>query len=137
MFSLTYATKQDKNEYLSIDRHLPECEYESKVRDKRCYIIRDNKTPVGIMRYNLLCDYWPFITLIILQADYRRKGFGTKAMMHWENEMRSLGHQIVMTSTQADEEAQHFYRKIGYKDMGCLVLHTQPLEIFLGKNLEG
>ena len=29
---------------------------------------------------------------------------------------------MVMTSTQVDEEAQHFYRKLGYKDAGGFVV---------------
>lgn len=40
-----------------------------------------------------------------------------------------------MTSTQADEGSQHFYRKLGYKDAGCLILDTQPSEIFFVKQL--
>lgn len=47
--------------------------------------------------------------------------------------MRGLQYSLVMTSTQSDEEAQHFYRKIGYKDAGCLVInkgkYTQPMEL--------
>ena len=135
MFSINYATMQDKKDWCSIDRHFSESEYELKVRDKRCYIIRDDEKFVGVMRYNLFSDYIPFLSLIHFDEAYRRKGFGTKAMLHWENEMRSLGHEMVMTSTQADEEGQHFYRKLGYKDMGCLVFDDQPLEIFLSKVL--
>ena len=45
----------------------------------------------------------------------------------------------LMTSTQVDESAQHFYRKIGYKDCGCLVLDIpeleQPMEMFLIKQI--
>ena len=33
-----------------------------------------------------------------------------------------------MTSTQADEQAQHFYRKPGYVDRGFLVLDGTPFE---------
>lgn len=44
-----------------------------------------------------------------------------------------------MTSTQVDETAQHFYRQIGYKDCGCLVLDIpeleQPMEKFLIKRI--
>ena len=46
----------------------------------------------------------------------------------WEDEMRGLGYKMVMTSTQADEQAQHFYRKLGYVDRGCLVLDGTPFE---------
>jgi len=139
MFSISYATIQDKPYWYSLDHHMPKSEYESKVRDRRCYIIRHNEKNVGILRYNLFWDVIPFLTLVFFEGAYRKKGLGSKAMAHWENEMRALGHKMVMTSTQADEEAQFFYRKLGYKDMGCLVMnmppYEQPLEVFLGKEL--
>lgn len=50
--------------------------------------------------------------------------------------MKQKGFKTVMTSTQSDEDAQHFYRKLGYRDVGCLLLDTQPLEIILIKALE-
>jgi len=137
MFSITYATAQDKSYWYSLERHMPESEYELKARDKRCSIIRVGGRPAGILQYNLFWDNTPFLTLIYLEEPYRGKGFGAKAVSRWEEEMRSLGYQMVMTSTQADEEAQHFYRKLGYRDVGCLVMHMppfeQPLEIFLAK----
>ena len=139
MFSIGYATAQDKQYWFSLERGLSESEYESKARDKRCYILRDDVKPVGIMRYNLFWDSTPFLTLIFFEEAQRRKGFGAKAISHWENEMRALGYKMVMTSTQANEEAQFFYRKLGYKDTGCLIMDIppfeQPLEIFLVKAL--
>jgi len=46
---------------------------------------------------------------------------------------------MVMTSTQSDEEAQHFYRAMGYKEAGCLLLdcpgYEQPMEMFFTKAL--
>ena len=56
-------------------------------------------------------------------------------MEFWEGEMRAQGFNMVLLSTQVDEKAQFFYRKLGYQDCGCLVLHhcpmAQPLEMFL------
>jgi hypothetical protein len=40
-----------------------------------------------------------------------------------------------MTSTLSDEDAQHFYRKLGYEEHGCLLLPGEPLEILLLKPL--
>lgn len=40
-----------------------------------------------------------------------------------------------MTSTLSNEEAQLFYRKIGYKDIGSLIYELEPLEIILLKKL--
>lgn len=56
-----------------------------------------------------------------------------------KQEMRQFGYGMVMTSAQVDENAQHFYRKLGYKDSGCLVIdipkYAQPMEMFLIKEI--
>ena len=143
MFSISYATMQDAKYVRSIGHWPPsplaEMEVEIKIRDKRCYILRDDESVAGILRFNMIFEFIPFLTLIWCDEPYRNKGFGAKAMAHWENEMRSLGYKMIMVSTQVDEDAQHFYRKLGYKDMGAIVMdippYEQPLEMFLGKAL--
>ena len=44
---------------------------------------------------------------------------------------------MALTSTRADEDAQHFYRKLGYKDCGGFVIdiqgYEQPMELLLIK----
>ncbi len=44
---------------------------------------------------------------------------------------------MLLTSTQTDEEAQHFYRKLGFKECGCLIIdnpeYEQPMEMFFAK----
>ena len=139
MFHIRYATEDNKEFWYSLERHMKESEFVLKVRDKRSYIISDDDKLIGIMRYNLFWDVIPFLTLIYFEKSYRSKGFGKKAMLHWEEEMRQSGYKMIMTSTQVDEQAQHFYRKLGYKDAGCLVIDItpfeQPLEMFLVKAL--
>lgn len=53
--------------------------------------------------------------------------------------MKSQGYGILLTSTQVDEEAQHFYRRLEYKDCGGFVIdilgYEQPMEIFLMKGI--
>ncbi len=52
---------------------------------------------------------------------------------------KAAGHALCLTSTQVDEQAQHFYRKLGYQDAGGLLLTSsgfeQPMELFLVKQL--
>jgi len=138
MFTITYAILDDM-QYVCQGENLSESEFELKVRDKRCYILRYNGERIGVMVFNLMFDFVPFLTLMYLEDDYQRKGFGKAAMAHWENEMRSLGYKMIMISAQVDEEGQHFYRKLGYKDMGSMVMnippYEQPLEMFMGKAL--
>lgn len=42
--------------------------------------------------------------------------------------MSELGYKMVMTSTQVNEDAQHFYRKLGYIDKGAVFLDNTPFE---------
>lgn len=138
-FAIRYVEKKDQEFWYSLDKHLPKREFEKKVRDQMGYMILKDGVPVGIMRYNLFWDNTPFLTLIFIEETYQKEGLGHHAMSYWEREMKSLGYDFVMTSTQVDENAQHFYRKLGYKDCGCLMLdipgHEQPMEMFMMKAL--
>lgn len=82
-------------------------------------------------------DNTPFCNMLYIVEQYQRQGYGKALMNHWENEMKQQGYGMLLTSTQVDEEAQHFYRKIGYKDCGSLTIdnpqHKQPMELFLAK----
>ena len=53
--------------------------------------------------------------------------------------MKERGYKMVLLSTQADETAQHFYRKLGYVDCGALIFQNtpfdQPTELFFRKVL--
>jgi len=133
MFEIRYVSEADKVFWFSIDRHISENEFAIKIRDKQGYIISDGGKSIGVMRYNLFWDNTPFLNLIELDESYHGKGFGRQAMNHWEDEMQNLGYKLVMTSTQSDEQAQHFYRKLGYVDSGCLLLFKDPAEILFVK----
>jgi ribosomal protein S18 acetylase RimI-like enzyme len=139
MFFVTYATLDDMPHFCNEWENLPEHEFPLKIRDKRCYVLHYEDNRIGYMRYNLIFDFIPFLTCFYVDNAYQGKGFGRKAMEHWEDEMRSLGYKMIMVSTQVNEDGQHFYRKLGYKDMGAIVMdippYEQPLEMFLGKAL--
>lgn len=103
------------------------------------YIILCRGVEVGLIEYKDFWDGMPYLSLIKLQAGYRRKGIGKEAMRLFEGEMKKAGNKAILVSTQADEEAQHFYRKLNYKECGCLILEdtplSQPMEIFFIKEL--
>jgi len=128
MIEIKYVSEADKPFWFFHDAHLSEGEFLLKVRDKRGYVIRNRENPIGIMRYNLFWDNTPFLTLLCFEKASRGKGYGKQAMLFWESEMRTLGYNMLMTSTRVDEEAQHFYRKLGYKDRGGIFLENTPLE---------
>nr|WP_283409493.1 GNAT family N-acetyltransferase [Anoxynatronum buryatiense] len=91
---------------------------------------------VGWLRYGYFWDEHPFMNMLFIINEYRGKGFGKKLVKDWEEKMAGEGHGFVMTSTLSNEEAQHFYRRLGYADIGGFIFHNEPLEILLTKNIQ-
>lgn len=139
MMNIRYVENTDKEFWYSLDKHLPETEFDNKVRTRRGYVLLENGKPIGLLRYNLFWDNTPFCTMLFIERAYQRKGYGKKLMEHWERDMKSQGYGMLLVSTQVDEEAQHFYRKLGYKDCGGFVIdipeYAQPMELFLVKGV--
>ena len=137
MVEIRYVRSEDKEFWYGLDRHLPVEEFANKVRDRRGYVLEEEGRPIGLLRYNLFWDNTPFCTMLYVDRDWQGKGYGKKLMEYWETDMRSQGYGMVLVSTQVDEEAQHFYRKLGYKDCGGFVVdipgYEQPMEMFLVK----
>jgi ribosomal protein S18 acetylase RimI-like enzyme len=50
--------------------------------------------------------------------------------------MKNIGYKCVLTSTQSNEEAQHFYRKIGYVEIGGFKYLNDSYEILFQKKLK-
>ena len=134
---IRYAQLNDKTEWYKLDRHLPKKEFEEKIRTQQGYVLTEDDKVIGVLRYNLFWDNTPFCTMLYIDNDYQKKGYGRLLMEHWEKEMKSKGYGMIMTSTQVDEEAQHFYRKLGYKDCGGFVIdvpgYEQPMEMIMIK----
>ena len=139
MIEIRYLTYSDKAFWYRLDKHLPETECDNKVRTKRGYVLLVDDKPTGILRYNLFWDNTPFCTMLFIDKKYQGKGYGKQLMEYWENDMKTQGYGMLLTSTQVDEPAQHFYRKLGYKDCGGFVMdipdHAQPMELFLMKGI--
>lgn len=132
-------TPEDKDFVKEIDTHVNELQYENRVYTKSGYILWDGNQRVGLMHYAVLWDNLPFLNFIFVEESHRSKGFGAEAMRLWEEDMRTRGYKMVLISTQVDEDAQHFYRKLGYIDCGGLLLNDtpfdQPMEMFMRKIL--
>lgn len=136
---LRLMTRQDKALAMGMDAHMDESDFQNRVLTKSGYVLWEGEQPVGLMHHCVLWDNLPFLNLLYVLENQRGKGFGTQAMAHWEREMKDQGYKMVLLSTQADESAQHFYRKLGYVDCGSLVFQNtpfdQPAELFFRKVL--
>lgn len=137
MISIRDVQEGDKEFWFRLDKHISKCEFERKVREKMGYVLLENNIIIALLRYNLFWDNTPFLTMIYVKQEYQHKGYGRKLVEFWEENMKLAGYKMIMTSTQVDEEAQHFYRKMGYQDSGGLIINIpefqQPMEMFFIK----
>ena len=117
------------------DVHIAREELLAQIERGRILIAQEGGQPIGWLRWNLFWDNTPFLNLLFLLEGFRQKGYGRQLMQAWESEMAQQGYRLVMTSTLASEQALHFYRALGYRDAGSLLLEEEPLEILFTKRL--
>lgn len=132
---IRYANEFDIDVISKNDKHISKEELLNIIKLKRVIVMYEDEKFVGWLRYNLFWDNTPFMNMLYLLDNERGKGKGRQLVEFWENEMKQKNYEFVLTSTQSNEEAQFFYRKIGYVDSGALLLPDEPLEIILYKKL--
>ena len=129
----------DKDFVMKVDSHVNELQYRNRVSTKTGYVIWEDGERAGWTHHSVLWDQLPFLNLIYVEEAYRKKGIASNAMKRWEDDMRAQGYQMVLISTRVDEDAQHFYRKLGYVECGALLMNgtpfEQPMEMFMRKML--
>ena len=123
----------------TLDRRISHALFLRKVGAGEGYVAEMNGAPVGLLRWNRFWDEAPFCTLLYIDESRRGQGLGRALVERWEADMRAGGQDFAMTSTQVDEAAQHFWRKLGYRDAGGFTVdvpgHAQPLELIMIKDL--
>ena len=132
---IRYAKADELEMIAEYDDHLSKEELKNAIAMKRIILLFIDGEYEGWLRFNLFWDNIPFMNLLYISEEQRGKGYGRKMVEFWEHEMEKQGVEFVMTSTQSDEEAQFFYRKLGYTDRGALVLPDEPLEIIFYKSV--
>ena len=132
---IRYANENDIEIISKYDKHISKEELANIIKLKRVIVMYEDDKFVGWLRYNLFWDNTPFMNMLYLLDNERGKGNGSRLVIFWENEMKQKNYEFGLTSTQSNEEAQFFYRKIGYVDSGALLLPNEPLEIILYKKL--
>jgi len=133
--SFFYAKQENLQWLKERDCHLTEEIIRKKISDREIIVTEAAGKVIGLLRFGYFWDIYPFMNLIIIDEEYQRKGIGKQLVIFWEEEMKKRKHKYVLTSTQSDEEAQHFYRKLGYNDAGSLILPGEVLEIIFIKTL--
>lgn len=75
------------------------------------------------------------MNLLYILDEYQGKGLGRQLVAFWEDDMIRQGYEILMTSTQSNEYAQHFYFKLGYQAVGGFKIGEDFYEVIFSKCL--
>ena len=132
--NIRIATLKDYPFLEQNDKHIRLDEIKSLIKQKRIILAEVDNKIVGWLRWSLFWDNTPFMNMLYFLDGYRGKGYGRQLVTYWEKQMCQNGYDMVMTSTLSNEQAQHFYRKLGYVDRGSLLLPDEPLEIIFTKH---
>ena len=133
--TIRYAEISDYLWLKDHERYISDKILVSKISAKEVYVVEEDEELWGWLRYNLFWDNVPFMNKLFLLEKCRRRGIGKRLVHYWENDMLKNGYTNVLTSTQSNEDAQHFYRKLGYTEIGGLRFLDDPLEIIFYKKL--
>lgn len=133
--TIRLATIADLAVLAENDRHITHANLLDAISHNRIYIAEADGELVGWLRYGLFWDSIPFMNMLYLLDGYRGKGYGRQLVEHWERAMAEVGHKRVMTSTQSDEFAQHFYQHMGYCVIGGFLMGDDPYEVILVKDI--
>ena len=118
------------------DHHIAPAEMACLISAGRVLVAERDGVPCGWLRWNLFWDNTPFMNLLYLLEDFRGQGLGRALVRRYEEDMRAAGYPLVLTSTQADEYAQHFYRRLGYRDVGCFTLPGESCELLMAREMK-
>jgi len=135
MIKFYKAKKEDLDYLMNHDKHITKEVLQRKIEAHQVIMIKKEEKIIGCLRYNLFWDNTPFMNMLMIDEGYRGQGIGKKAVTYWEEEMKKKSYALVMTSTLSDEGAQHFYRKLAYRDAGSLILDQEALEIIFTKKI--
>jgi ribosomal protein S18 acetylase RimI-like enzyme len=132
---VAFAGLDDLDFLVAEDHHINRDVIRAKIARREVMVAHVEDRRVGFLRHGYLWDEIPFMNLLWVEEQSRGKGYGTQLVSFWESEMRKLGHDSVMTSSLSSERAQHLYRRLGYVDVGSLLMPDEPLEIVFLKEL--
>lgn len=117
------------------DTHIAEAELINALMLGRIIIAEENNDFIGWLRYNYFWDNTPFMNMLYILNKYRKKGYGKILTEYWEEKMRRLGFNWVLTSTPSNESSQNFYSKLCYNAIGGFLMSNEPYELILSKEL--
>jgi GNAT superfamily N-acetyltransferase len=102
---IAFAESEDLDYLAREDHHVQRGVIEQKIERREIVVLHHDGWRAGALRYGYFWDEIPFMNLLWVQEELRGRGFGTRLVAFWEDEMRKGGYEEVMTSTLSSERS--------------------------------
>jgi predicted GNAT superfamily acetyltransferase len=125
-------------EYISQDGYLPGEILLRKIDQGEVFILTLADRPMGYLMLDYFWSAIPYISLIWIQKEYRKKGHSRRLLNYVEVHLSQAGHAWLYSSSQADEpEPQAWHLHVGFKQCGVIngINAGDIDEIFFRKSL--
>jgi len=136
--SIRFATSADLD-FVRQDGFIPIKIVERKIEQEEVIVAERNGKLIGYMRLEYLWSLIPYIALINITPEYRRRGVGKAILRFTETFLRDRGHNALYSSSQANEpEPQTWHRHVGFEECGVIAgINKGGIgEIFFRKSLK-
>ena len=115
-----FATLDD-TQFVSQDQYISAEIVRRKIEWHEVMVAEQNKCVVGYLRLEYLWSTIPYIALIRVIPECRRQGVSRAILDFLEGYLRSQGHKMFYSSSQADErEPQEWHRRMGFEECGLI-----------------
>ena len=109
-----------------------------KIAAHEVLVAESEGVPAGYLRLEFLWSSIPYIALIRVSEECRRRGVGRALLQFIEQDLRARGYGMLYSSSQANEpEPQAWHRTMGFKECGIIagINRGEIGEIFFRKPL--
>ncbi len=118
--SVRWATLDDLD-FVRQDGYLPADIVRRKIEWREVVVAEREGARVGYARIEYLWSLIPYLSLIHVLPEHRRRGAGRVLIHFLEEYLRDKGHDALYSSSQADEpEPQAWHRRAGFEECGII-----------------
>jgi L-amino acid N-acyltransferase YncA len=122
-YSITvrFACKKDLEECLAMDGSDRADIISNKIEMHEIIVAERAGELIGYLRIEYLWARLPFISLITLKPEYRKKGIGSLMLRYLTEFLEINGFDVLLSSSQVNEaEPQQWHRSKGFVECGML-----------------
>ncbi|MFW9807880.1 MAG: GNAT family N-acetyltransferase [Candidatus Thorarchaeota archaeon] len=116
-----FAGPEDLEWCVVEDGHVTEQVIRHKIVQNEIIVAELDGKPIGYIRIEFLWSTIPYIGVIFVVDEYRHEGIGRKILVFLEDYLKSIGHDQIYSSSQANEpEPQAWHRSVGFEECGII-----------------